>query len=396
MKYRQQSYTTHYYNAINEIPEEVWKDLECVKNQYFHPDFLNSLEKNNTHLKFFYIVLRDEFNNAIAFASLQVIDFYIDDIQHNSKSIIKTIISLGRKLKVLPREKPLRILNCGNTFVSGEHGIFIKENQNKRALLRKLAEATHIYTQDYYNENPVDIFIVKDFLEDFLPISNELISLGYYAFNVEPNMKFSLNTNWSNFDDYLASLRTKFRVKAKRAAQLSRDLIVKEITCNNIDNQLKKMTSLYKKVASKASFNLGEFNLSTYKDLKEKLNDSYILKSYWLINKMVGYMSGIINGKNLDAHFVGIDYSLNKQYAVYQKMLYDYINIAIENNIETLNFGRTASEIKSSVGAVPEHLTIYIRHKKSITNKFLKLFLLKIQPTEFNQKFPFKLEEDPQ
>ena len=55
-----------------------------------------------------------------------------------------------------------------------------------------------------------------------------------------------------------------------------------------------------------------------------------------------------------------------------------------------LNFGRTASEIKSSVGAEPQDLTVYIRHKKTIRNKFLKLFLLKIQPSEFNQKFPFK------
>ena len=169
---------------------------------------------------------------------------------------------------------------------------------------------------------------------------------------------------------------------------------MKEITSDNIDQQLKKMTYLYKKVSSKANFNLGEFNLSTYKDLKEKLNDSYVLKSYWLENKMVGFMSGMINGKSLDAHFVGIDYNLNKQSAVYQKMLYNYIDIAINNKLETLNFGRTASEIKSSVGAIPEHLTIYIRHKKSITNKFLKLFLLKIQPTEFNQKFPFKLNKE--
>lgn len=394
MNYRKQSNTILYFNKIDEIPEKVWKTLDCKKNSYFHHDFLNSLEKNNPQLTFFYVVLTDKQNNAIAFASTQIINFYIDDIQYDSRSILKTIVSVGRKVKILPKEKPLRILNCGNTFVSGEHGIFIKKNQNKRVLLRKLAKAILNYTQDYYKQNPIDIFIMKDFLEESLPISNELISLGYYAFNVEPNMKLSLNTDWNNFDDYLNSLKTKFRIKAKKALQLSRDLIVKEVTSNNIDDQLKKMTHLYKRVASKASFNLGEFRLSTYKDLKDKLNDSYILKSYWLEDKMVGFMSGIINDKTLDAHFVGIDYSLNRQYAVYQRMLYDYIYIAIKNEIKILNFGRTASEIKSSVGAIPEHLTIYIRHKKSITNKFLKLFLLKIQPTEFNQKFPFKLEKE--
>ncbi len=83
----------------------------------------------------------------------------------------------------------------------------------------------------------------------------------------------------------------------------------------------------------------------------------------------------------------------NKSHAIYQRMLYDYIDIAIKQKLSTLNFGRTASEIKSSVGAIPQHLTVYIRHKKSIRNKFLKLFLLKIRPTKFNQKFPFKIDK---
>ena len=42
------------------------------------------------------------------------------------------------------------------------------------------------------------------------------------------------------------------------------------------------MTHLYKKVASNADFNLGDFNLETYRDFKEKLGENYILKTYWL------------------------------------------------------------------------------------------------------------------
>jgi hypothetical protein len=150
------------------------------------------------------------------------------------------------------------------------------------------------------------------------------------------------------------------------------------------------MTELYQKVATNAAFNLGDFNLATYKDLKEKLGENYILKTYWLADKMVGFMSGIINQNSLDAHFVGIDYQLNREYAIYQKMLYNYIEIAINRDLKTINFGRTASEIKSSVGAEPQDLTMYLRHKKSITNKILKLFLQRVQPTPFHQHFPFK------
>ena len=172
--------------------------------------------------------------------------------------------------------------------------------------------------------------------------------------------------------------------------QRSAMLKIEDITLDNIEELLPEMTALYKKVSSKADFNLGDFNLETYIHLKEKLKDNYLLKAYFLNGKVVGFMSGIINQNSLDAHFVGIDYLLNKEYAIYQRMLYDYIKIAIKKRIKVLNFGRTASEIKSSIGAVPQDLTMYIRHKKSIKNRILRLFLQKIEPTPFHQKFPFK------
>lgn len=382
------------FNKISEIPNDVWDELNCSQNLYFSSNYLNALEKNNSHLSYFYLILKNKNEKAIAFANVQIIEFKFDTIGRDSSNLFKKITSIGRKLSIFPKEKPLKIIICGNSFVSGEHGIFIKKGENKRLILRKISKGILHYTEYNNQENPVDIFMMKDFIVDSLSVTKELLSLGYYDFNIEPNMILKISPKWQNFDNYLAALKTKFRVKAKKAIKLSNNLVTKDITLLNFEEHLLKMTELYKKVVTKAAFNLGEFKLQTYKSLKTKLGDSYILKSYWIEDKMVGFMSGMINKKNLDAHFVGIDYEFNKQYAIYQRMLYDYIKIAIDNKIELLNFGRTASEIKSSVGAVPQDLTVYIRHKKSIRNKILKLFLLKIQPTEFNQKFPFKIEKE--
>ena len=382
------------FNKISEIPSVVWDELNCSQNLYFSSNYLNALEKNNSHLSYFYLILKNKNEKAIAFANVQIIEFKLDTLGRDSSNLFKKITSIGRKLSIFPKEKPLKIIICGNSFVSGEHGIFIKKGENKRLILRKISKGILHYTEYSNQENPVDIFMMKDFIVDSLSVTKELLSLGYYAFNIEPNMTLKISPKWQNFDNYLAALKTKFRVKAKKAIKLSTNLVTKDITVLNFEEHLLKMTELYKKVVTKAAFNLGEFKLQTYKSLKTKLGDSYILKSYWIEDKMVGFMSGMINKKNLDAHFVGLDYEFNKQYAIYQRMLYDYIKIAIDNKIELLNFGRTASEIKSSVGAIPQDLTVYIRHKKSIRNKILKLFLLKIQPTEFKQKFPFKIEKE--
>jgi len=379
--------TALFFSSIDEIPSQIWEDLGCSNNTYFHPDFIKSIEKNHSEIVFSYIVLVDENNKPKAFASLKIIDFHLNSIK-NDFEFLKDI---GRKLHVFPDKKPLKLLICGNTFVSGEHGVFIKENQNKKAIIKELAKSlNHFVNSDKKLKKQIDVFLLKDFAKESLFITDELKDFKYHTFSVEPNMQLQLQDNWHNFDDYLASMKTKFRVKAKKAFKQSINIRIEEVALKNIDQKLPKMTTLYKKVASNSAFNLGNFNLETYRDLKEKFGDNYILKSYWLDDKIVGFVSGIINKKSLDAHFVGIDYQLNREHSIYQRMLYDYIEIAINKKLKTINFGRTASEIKSSVGAVPQDLTMYLRHKKTITNKILKLFLQRVQPTPFQQKFPFK------
>ncbi|CAI8251502.1 MAG: Uncharacterised protein [Polaribacter sp. SA4-10] len=380
-----------YFSSVPEISEEIWEALNCDKNLYFHRDFLFSIEESNPGVQFAYIVLIDANKKPIAIATLQFVDFYIDDIKNDLEVVLRKIKSIGRKLHLLPKKTPLKILICGNTFVSGEHGVFIKKNQNKKTIIKEVAKAIlHFVNSNPILKKEVNFFLIKDFINESLSITDSLKDYNYSPFLVEPNMLLNLKEDWRSFDDYLAALKTKFRVKAKKALQLSATLKTEDVTLENIENLLPEMTALYKKVSSKADFNLGDFNLETYISLKEGLQDNYILKVYFLNGKVVGFMSGIVNQNSLDAHFVGIDYLLNKEYAIYQRMLYDYIEIAIQKRLKYLNFGRTASEIKSSIGAIPQDLTMYIRHKKSIKNRILKLFLQRIEPTPFHQKFPFK------
>ena len=383
-----------FFSSVDKISDEIWRNLDCESNVYFHRNFLKAIEENHPDIIFSYIILIDKDKKPIAFASIQIVDFYIDTIKNDIEILIRKLKNIGRKFHIIPDKKPLKLLICGNTFVSGEHGIFIKQKQDKKLLIKKLAKAIlHFSNAD--KKLKIDAFLLKDFINESLLITDELKDFNYHPFSVEPNMVLTLDENWQNFDDYLASMKTKFRVKARKAYKQSSAIRIEEVTKEDLVNQLPQITALYKKVASNADFNLGDFNLETYTKLKEKFGENYILKTYWLNHKIVGFISGIINQNSLDAHFVGINYELNREYAIYQRMLYDYIEIAISKKLKTINFGRTASEIKSSVGAEPRDLTMYFRHKKSITNRILKLFLQRIQPTPFQQKFPFKNANNP-
>ncbi len=378
-----------YFKTVSQISNNVWQQLNCTHNLYFHPKYLAALQQNNPKIQFAYIVLFNGKSEAVALATIQIVDFYLDSVQNDMQPIVEWVKCLGRKLRVISSEKVFKVLTCGNTFVSGEHGIFINKNQNKKLILSRIAKAVVEFSNSNLINN-VDAFMLKDFENESLFITNKLYEEGYNSFNVEPNMVLYLEDDWRSFDDYLAALKTKFRVKARKAIKLSESLQVENITADRLKDLLPEMTALYKTVSTKSSFNLGDFNLQTYKTLKDNFDDAYFLKAYWLEDKLVGFLSGIFNQESLDAHFVGIDYVHNKEQAIYQRMLYDYIALGIKNKVKIINFGRTASEIKSSVGATPENLTIYLRHKKTIPNRILSLFLKRIQPSEFKQKHPFK------
>ncbi len=383
--------TTLYFSSVKDIPKVIWEELQCGPNVYFNPKYLISLEKNNPQITFNYIVILDQEKKAIAFASIQIIDFQLDGIEHSLTKNFDKLKCFGRRIGVFPKLKPIKLLVCGNVFVSGEHGIFIQKNQDKQKVIKEVAKAiSHLTNSNKTLTNDISIYLIKDFIKESLSITNELHDLNYYSFNVEPNMVLKLDEDWNTFQDYLDAMKTKFRVKARRALKLSSHLVVKETSIENIKIILPEITKLYKKVSEKADFSLGDFNLETYMSLKNKFGDAYVLKTYWHQDNIVGFMSGIINTHSLDAHFVGIDYTLNREFAIYQRMLYDYVEIAISKKLKLINFGRTASEIKSSIGAIPQELTCYIRHKKSITNKFIKPFLNYIEPKPFVQKNPFK------
>lgn len=383
-------YTTRIFKYVNEIPNLVWDDFSEISNVYFSKAYLKSLEEFNAHrIQFFYIVIYKD-NHAVSLATIQVVefDFITSDFTSNSNKFVQKV---SDQLSTVLKRNYVKIMICGNMFLSGEHGIYIKPTEDKKVVLEQIVSGIQtIVNANKYLKKWVDIILLKDFITASLPITNNLKSYNYTAIQVDPNMVLTLDTNWQSFKDYLAAFKSKFRVKAKKAYKTSSQLNVRDFSADDIKTYKKELTALYDNVKNKASFTPEALNLATYSALKNVLKDKFVFRGYFLDEVLVGFMSGVINNATLDAHYVGINYDLNKKHAIYSRMLYDYVTIGIERRVKEINFGRTAGEIKSTLGAVPQELTCYIRHKKSVANFLFKPLLKKVKPTVFEQRFPFK------
>jgi hypothetical protein len=115
-----------------------------------------------------------------------------------------------------------------------------------------------------------------------------------------------------------------------------------------------------------------------------------IFRAYFLEEQIIGFSIALDAPDQLEAFIVGIDYKVNTTYALYSRMLYDYIDTAISRRKNKIVFGRTAGEIKSTVGAFPIQLKCCIRHPGRLPNVLLNIIFKYVEPSSFPTRNPYK------
>lgn len=320
---------------------------------------------------------------AIAFANTQLVTISIETITQNIKikPWLKAIIN-----SFFCKTQP-KILFCGNVFLSGEYGTFLREGEEKIETFKALAKGIKVLTKRL---KPLHALFVKDFLNESLYITEKLSDFDYVPMQVEPNMIIHLKPKWESFEDYKAALKSKYRVKANKADSKSDVLETKLFSDADIKTHQNQLQLLYHNTIANADFNAQVLNLETYSYLKARFKKDFIVKGYFHENKLVGFLTAMKNQDNLDAHFIGIDYTKNRDLGIYPRILNDYVRLGIETKAKRINLGRTASEIKSTLGAVPETLTCYFKHRRKTINWFVKPFIKNVTIKTFKQHQPFK------
>jgi len=124
--------------------------------------------------------------------------------------------------------------------------------------------------------------------------------------------------------------------------------------------------------------------------MKKVLGEKFNFVGYYHEQKLIGFRSTFILENEIEAHFVGLNYSINKELELYQNILYDYVKDSLDKKAKHLFLGRTAAEIKSTLGAEAIELTCYIRHRNPLSNRIIKPFVDFLKPSEWIPRNPFK------
>lgn len=384
------------YDSVSMINKEHWTQVERHGSEFLNLDYLTIFENNPPDdIRFHYAIIYDS-SKPIAIAYFQVVDFSTESFGSiiNQNDEIGCYISdyIKKQIKThLLRGADhfnMRLLICGNACISGEHGFTIVPDVDKTQAYDALADVIYRISRAEKLRGKIAAVLVKDFYTSSLKHSKELEEFKYHDFLVEPNM--IVDIKWSSFDEYLNAISKKYRSRAKSIIKKGKNLERKNLSFEEIKSHSKAIEKLYLNVHLKAKFRMATLKPNYFVEMKKMLGDKFNFVAYFLNGKLVGFRSSFVLKKDLEAHFIGLNYDVNKDYELYQNILYDYLKEAILNKSKELYLGRTASEIKSNIGAKAYELTCYIRHRNPLSNRIIKPFIDYLKPTEWTPRNPFK------
>jgi predicted N-acyltransferase len=373
------------YNSVKELPA-LW-DTVAQSNVFLQTSYLSVLERSApVNMECFYIGIFEN-SELIGVSLAQYLDLNKLESFGERDKCFKTIIR-----NFIFKNFASHTLFLGNNMITGQNGyVFSKEidfNHISEILLQSADEITL-----YFRKKGISIHLVsfKDFYDHCSVELKKYRFSNIYEFNTQPNMIFYLDQNWKSLDDYVAALSKKYRDQFKRARKKFDGIQMKNLSYDEVLQNEEKIYELYHYVAKNAPFNTFFLSKNHFSTLKGQCGNRFQIFGYFLNEELVGFHTLLLNDETLETYFLGYNDHIQKENMLYLNMLYNMTEYGIENGFKRIIFGRTALEIKSSIGATPVQMSGFIYHNNKLINRFIGKIFRNLEPElHWQQRHPFK------
>ena len=370
--------------------QDLAKDWSLVQhhNLYLTTPYLTAIENSKIpHLGFLYVVVyqKEVPVGLMYFQSIEITNgFYFQDtFPHEIKKRITT-----KMLKSLCGN----LMVCGNFFATGENG-FVMHQEISTEVVYEVVKDLKTSLKQTGTSIGLSFILFKEFWENQQLAIQQTLHKKYHSFEIDVNMVLEMDNTWHTFQEYLSSMTTKYRTRAKSVYKKTIEIKERELSAADIKAAKSSIHNLYVSVVKTASFNMVKFTEDNFYQFKKELKDDFVFRGYFLEDTLVAFSTACFTDGCLDANYVGIDYKINESLPLYQRILYDYVQLAITNKVKELRLGRTAELIKSSLGAKPVRMQLYIKHNNKMVNTLMKPLIKKVKPSVYELRSPFKKDQ---
>ncbi|MEM6320166.1 MAG: hypothetical protein AAF960_21020 [Bacteroidota bacterium] len=373
--------------SIEDVAED-WQSVQPPHDEFLQIPYFRFMEaRPPSDMHFRYLIFYKN-HRPIGLAYCQISELKIREALTDP-----TLSAFRQKINdTILKAANMNAIFCGNILLTGEHGSYFVADisqKDESLLLKEGMECLKSNCKDAGEH--ISLILIKDLDAPRKTTLQPNLGKEYREFSIQPKMILPIRSEWNNFDDYLAAMTSKYRVRAKRAFKKGQGIEKRELNVDSIRAFLPKIDELYKQIAEGAGFNVVTLDGKYFLNFKLHFPKKFRLYGYFLKGEMIAFYTTFRNHEELEAHFLGFADDINRQYQVYLNILYDLVKEGIELKVEHINFARTALEIKSSVGAAPVDLFYLGKHTNPLKNTLFSPILAYFNPAvEWIQRKPFK------
>ncbi len=377
-------YKLEFQDSIDQVPVFEW-----IHNYFLQRKYLKMLELAQPIGMTFQYVVVSKNEEPIGFFYYQIIEFSASNsLQAKNTKIAKGSLSTCIK-SFLSNFVQFKTIVAGNLTLTGNNAYVLKYQNQDDELVHYVTDRTIQYLNHHKGEE-VTLVLLKDF-PHVQKKDDAYYHKKYYPFCIDPDMNLSIPSHWHRIEDYCADLTTKYRTRFNRARKKIGDIASRKLDQDALQLYQKDIYQLYLNVAQKADFNTVYLSEHYFTTLTTYLGSEAEIQGYFLGDKLVGFISLLHVGDELEAHYIGYDVSVNAHHQLYLNMLYDIVQAGIDKACTKIGFARTATEIKSSIGATASQYWCYLKHTKPIINKCIPALFQYLTPVEdWEKRNPFK------
>jgi hypothetical protein len=355
-------------------------------------DYLSLLEKLHAgQINFHYASVTRQ-GEIVGLLYFQVIRFqgsYLKNFfrtDENTGIFMRLIIGM---LGILLDFLSWNLLVAGNIFFTGERGIYFSDTVPEEDIIDLIHQS--ITMVEAAESRRISAYMMNNVYDDNdRYVLDYLNNFKYAVYPVDPDMFMHFKKEWASFDDYLASLSSKYRVRTRKVLKVSEPVQSRLLDHEEMQRHEDIIHRLYTATADHVSFNLGYLDRCYFCEMKQLWGDEFQFIGYFLEEKLVGFMSLLVINGNIDVNYMGMDYACNRELRLYNRMLIDLVRLGIDRQTRIMHLGRTATEIKSTIGADARGMKIYLYSRTSWRHAGMRFFQPYFGSPQYILRQPFK------
>jgi hypothetical protein len=293
-----------------------------------------------------------------------------------------------KKLSAVVRE---RVLVCGNLLSWGRHGVAFAPGANAAELWPCVAEGLYRIRRAERLAGETNLVFVKDISPESDSDVAALRRYSYRPLKTDPDMVLTLRPEWRNYQDYLASLDGKYR---KGAVQISRQIETAGCTVeilHDVSAHAARLHQLYVEVQDNAAVRPITLSPEYLPAIARLAGPDFKCVVIRRRDELLGFVTVLKEGTAAVGYYIGFDRAAAAAgLPLYLRLLHAVVAEAIEWKCQRLSLGRTALEPKARLGAKPEPMCVYLRHRYPAVNFFVRKLVYAIPHQEAPERSPFK------